>query len=103
MHAMASRASDAAWHQQLRERRAEAKGERGVYWLKPFETYKTFCPYYVGSYDDVAAELAGMMGLGITLFVLDIFEREDDYAHAAEAFARAESAAFGPRARRETG
>jgi len=103
MHSMAGRASDAAWHRQLRERRSEATGEQGVYWLKPFETYKTFCPYYVGSYDDVAVELAGMMKLGVTLFVLDIYEFEDDFVHAREVFERAEWAAFDSRARRRSG
>jgi alkanesulfonate monooxygenase len=86
MHVMASRTSDASWHKRLRELELDAEGERGVYWLKPFKTYKTFCPYYVGSYEDVAAELAGMIELGVSLFVLDILETEEDYFHTQQVF-----------------
>ncbi len=88
MHVMASRTSDANWHKRLRE--LDVEGVRGVYWLKPFKTYKTFCPYYVGSYEDVAAELAGMIELGVSLFVLDILETEADYFHTRQVFDLAE-------------
>lgn len=48
-----------------RERSSES------YWLAPFLNYHATCPYLVGSYDQVAAELARLVEQGCTTFILD--------------------------------
>lgn len=89
MHAMANNVTESTWHKRLSDVADEIDEPKATYWLGPFETYKTFCPYYVGTYDDVAAELAGLMRLGSRLFILDIMFEEADYAHTKIAFERA--------------
>jgi len=49
-HQLAMKVSDSAWHQQLSELGQAGYSEENPYWLFPFENYKTFCPYLVGSY-----------------------------------------------------
>ena len=53
-HQLAMKVSDSLWHQQLSQTAQHTKTDRSPYWLRPFENYKTFCPYLVGSYDHVA-------------------------------------------------
>jgi len=71
-HALAMQTSDSSWHGQLSElaRRTALQGD--TYWLWPFENYKTFCPYLVGSYEAVSDEVARYLRLGYTSFILDI-------------------------------
>jgi len=56
------------------------------YWLAPFENYKTFCPYLVGSYEQVGEELARYLALGCRTFILDVPLCEEDLKHARLAF-----------------
>jgi alkanesulfonate monooxygenase len=79
-HGLAMKASDSVWHHTLS---ASAGGgqPRGTYWLGPFENYKTFCPYLVGNYEEVAACLALYLAEGFTTIILDIPSCEDDLAH----------------------
>ena len=44
---LATKVSDSQWHHQL----TSLETEEGVYWLVPFNNYKTMCPYLVGSYE----------------------------------------------------
>ncbi len=71
-HQLAMRTSDSVWHRQLSQLAAESAARPSSYWLYPFEQYKTFCPYLVGSYDDVAAEVSHYVGRGFGTFILDI-------------------------------
>lgn len=80
-HQLAMKASDSVWHKQLSDLGEQTKKERSPYWLVPFENYKTFCPYLVGSYGQVAKELAGYLALGHKTFILDIPVREEDLQH----------------------
>jgi len=64
--------SDSAWHQRLAEIGNEHNGGNGTYWLHPFENYQTNCPYLVGSYEDVAEQLAQYVAHGYRTFILDI-------------------------------
>ncbi|PVZ14828.1 LLM class flavin-dependent oxidoreductase [Actinomycetospora cinnamomea] len=97
-HAMAMRVSDSHWHHQLAARagaptpQADLDAEPEPYWLGPFENYRTFCPYLVGSHDRVAAEIARHLERGTEVFVLDIPPDPDDLGHAGEVFARATAA-----------
>jgi alkanesulfonate monooxygenase len=72
--------SDSFWHQQLSETAKYTKTYRSPYWLRPFENYKTFCPYLLGSYDHVAEELARYMNIGCMTFLLDVPPSEEEGA-----------------------
>jgi alkanesulfonate monooxygenase len=88
-HKLAMRVSDSKWHKQLSRLGGHADSGTDHYWLVPFENYKTFCPYLVGSYDRVASELANYMSLGFTTFILDVPVSPDDLEHTAAAFEHA--------------
>jgi alkanesulfonate monooxygenase len=94
-HALAMKVSDSHWHKQLSELGAEPASAENPYWLGPFENYKTFCPYLVGSYSTVAIELARYIELGFETFILDIPPDEEELQHAALAFEQASRRAPG--------
>jgi alkanesulfonate monooxygenase len=88
-HQLAMKVSDSHWHRQL-SGAAKANGMReGAYWMWPFENYKTFCPYLVGDYDQVAEQLAAYLGVGYRTFILDIPPSRAELDHVRAAFARA--------------
>ncbi|HEV3312748.1 MAG TPA: LLM class flavin-dependent oxidoreductase [Chloroflexota bacterium] len=84
---VAMKISDSAWHRQLS--RLGDTTTTNPYWLVPFQNYKTFCPYLVGSYDQVASELAAYIRCGMHTFILDIPRTEEDLVHINAAFRRA--------------
>jgi alkanesulfonate monooxygenase len=86
-HGLAMKVSDSVWHRQLSE--MGDGGAESPYWLVPFQNYKTFCPYLVGSYDAVAAELAGYIAAGYRTFILDVPATEEELDHVGTTFARA--------------
>lgn len=88
-HQLAMKTSDSVWHRQLSEMGPEGKTGRSPYWLHPFENYKTFCPYLVGSYTRVAGELARYIASGYRSFILDIPPDAEELHHINIAFARA--------------
>jgi alkanesulfonate monooxygenase len=88
-HQLAMKTSDSSWHKQLSQMAVETKKGDSPYWLWPFENYKTFCPYLVGSYECVAAELAKYIARGYLTFILDIPPTEEELAHINFVFARA--------------
>ncbi|MGH9499153.1 MAG: LLM class flavin-dependent oxidoreductase [Terriglobales bacterium] len=88
-HQLAMKTSDSAWHKQLSQMATAPGGDDSPYWLWPFENYKTFCPYLVGSYDRVAAELAKYFELGHLTFILDIPAAQDELQHISVVFANA--------------
>src|SRR4029077_17848408 len=86
MHGLAMKVSDSVWHHELSSAIEENKTTPGSYWLAPFENYKTFCPYLVGSYEQVGEELARYLDLGCRSFILDVPLCEEDLRHARLAF-----------------
>lgn len=85
-HQLAMKVSDSVWHKQLSES-GYADPDRGnPYWLRPFQTYKTFCPYLVGGYDQVADELAAYMAGGYRTFILDIPPSYEELEHTGAVF-----------------
>jgi alkanesulfonate monooxygenase len=92
-HALAMKVTDSQWHKQLSDLGEDQLSERNPYWLGPFENYKTFCPYLVGSYESVGAELGRYMDLGFRTFIVDVPTEPDDFEHTALAFAAAPGAA----------
>jgi alkanesulfonate monooxygenase len=83
---LATKVSDSAWHRRLSEIGREAVDGRRTYWLEPFENYQTNCPYLVGSYQEVADQLARYLGLGHRTFILDIPATEQELEHTSAAF-----------------
>jgi len=88
-HGLAMKVSDSHWHKELSELGAQTAEDKSPYWLRPFENYKTFCPYLVGSYDRVADELGRYLDLGFTTFILDIPPSEAELQHTSVVFERA--------------
>ena len=88
-HKLAMQVSDSGWHKQLGEMAEKPLSEENPYWLGPFQNYKTFCPYLVGSYDRVAEEMARYVGIGYKTYILDIPPSCDELEHTAVVFQRA--------------
>jgi alkanesulfonate monooxygenase len=88
-HAVAMSISDSEWHRQLSERSDGPDPSADSYWLWPFQNYKTFCPYLVGSYRGVAAHLGLYIEHGFRTFILDIPHSRDDLHHTSVAFEHA--------------
>jgi alkanesulfonate monooxygenase len=93
-HQLAMKTSDSVWHQQLSATGQEATTQTSPYWLVPFENYKTFCPYLVGSYERVARELTRYIDLGYRTFILDIPVNEEDLHHCNIVFELARKPVF---------
>jgi alkanesulfonate monooxygenase len=88
-HQMAMRVSDSVWHKQLSEMIKEVGEVQGVYWMWPFQNYQTFCPYLVGSYEEVADEVSRYMRAGFKSFILDIPPIQEELLHTQAVFAHA--------------
>lgn len=88
-HQLAMKVSDSQWHKQLSAMGRESVESGNPYWLHPFENYKTFCPYLVGDYDEVSAELSRYVNVGYRTFILDIPPNEEELSHTGEVFRRA--------------
>ncbi len=88
-HVMATKASDSNWHKEISS--LDTTQHREVYWLKPFHTYKTFCPYLVGSHSEVAEMLSKYVKLGHTSIILDIMNEQLDFEHCQKVFNMVES------------
>lgn len=90
-HKLAMKVSDSKWHEQLSKLGEKPVSEENPYWLGPFQNYKTFCPYLVGSYERVADEVARYIGTGYKTFILDIPPSEEELEHTAVVFREATS------------
>jgi alkanesulfonate monooxygenase len=88
-HGFAMHASDSHWHHRLSSDAAGAAGAGSTYWLEPFRHYQTFCPYLVGSYTEVADELARYLDDGTDTVILDIPAGEEELRHGLRAVALA--------------
>lgn len=87
---VAMKVSDSVWHKQLSQMGEET--ENSPYWLVPFQNYKTFCPYLVGSYERVAEDLSRYITAGYKTIILDVPPDEEDLHYTKLAFEHAEKA-----------
>jgi len=87
-HELAMKVSDSEWHKRLSEIGA-SDIKRETYWLGPFQNYKTFCPYLVGNYEQVAGLLSLYIMSGFRTFILDIPPSEEELDHINIVFGRA--------------
>lgn len=90
-HQMAMKVSDSSWHKSLSEWPELEADADTPYWLRPFQSYKTFCPYLVGSYERVATEIAAYVRAGFTTYILDIPPSEEELFTIRRAFDMAEA------------
>lgn len=88
-HQLAMKVSDSSWHKQLSNLGKVPTSEENPYWLVPFQNYKTFCPYLVGSYERVADEISRYVDAGYRTFILDVPASAEEMEHIGEAFERA--------------
>jgi alkanesulfonate monooxygenase len=88
-HQLAMKTSDSVWHRQLSQLGLEVNDQENPYWLHPFENYRTFCPYLVGSYEEVAGEVAHYIAKGFTTFILDIPPSLSELEHTNIVFEQA--------------
>ena len=93
-HQLAMNVTDSFWHKQLSDLGKSSKDE-DPYWLVPFENYKTFCPYLVGSYERVATEVARYVNLGDEAFILDVPASDEELRHIGTVFEMARSQTAG--------
>jgi alkanesulfonate monooxygenase len=92
MRKSAVQATDSSWLRQLSTLADQEKAAgRDVYWLGPFGSLKSFCPYLVGAYDEVASYLAAYLRGGVRLIILDAPREEQDLDHAYRVIQRAVS------------
>jgi alkanesulfonate monooxygenase len=85
----AATAIDADWHRILSgdARRPPADP---AYWLYPFRAFKEFCPYLVGSREEVAMVLSQYLNQGITTIILQTPRCDEDLPNAQAAITQAE-------------
>lgn len=88
-HQLAMKVSDSEWHKQLSERSDSEGSYDSPYWLGPFHTYKTFCPYLVGTHDEVAKLIGSYINFGFETFILDIPPSREELEHTGTVFAKA--------------
>ena len=85
-------ASVSSWQPQLAGLPIADEAEGEAYWIVPFRYHHTFCPYLVGSHDEVAKAVTTYLHGGIRTFVIDIPAEPDDLHHARFAIERAVAA-----------
>lgn len=88
-HQLATKTSDSEWHKQLSEKPDGEQVGSNPYWLGPFHNYKTFCPYLVGTHDDVGELVGSYIKFGFTSFILDIPPSREELEHTAIVFDKA--------------
>jgi len=91
-HQLAMRVSDSVWHKQLSKMIEETGDVQGVYWMWPFQNHQTFCPYLVGSYEEVSEEMSHYMRRGFASFILDIPSSREELRHIETVFEQASRA-----------
>jgi alkanesulfonate monooxygenase len=60
----------------------------------PFENYNTFCPYLVGSYQDVSNEISSYLETGYRTFILDIPPNREELQNVRVVFQMASERAL---------
>jgi alkanesulfonate monooxygenase len=87
LHRMAAKTAPSTWHRVLSDkvRDSEDTSRADVYWLRPFRTYRRFCPYLVGSYHQVATYLGEYQRRGVHTLIIDTPSSLLDLRHTIRA------------------
>jgi alkanesulfonate monooxygenase len=89
-HQLATKITDSVWRRQLSALAEQpAPQARSVYWLGPFQNARAVCPFLVGSYAQVADELARYIAGGYRTFILDVPATGEEMQHVGKVFDRA--------------
>jgi alkanesulfonate monooxygenase len=94
-HQLAMKMSDSHWHRELSAIEGRPATSDDPYWLGPFQTSSSFCPYLVGSYSRVAQELSRYIAAGVSVFILDIPPSREELQHTMLTFELAIAPASG--------
>lgn len=88
--------TESVWKRRLKADADAAAAINQAYWLEPFRNFQADCPYYVGSHEQVAQLIAGLVLNGIRAFILDLPPRMEEFMHADQAFKKAEREILAP-------
>jgi alkanesulfonate monooxygenase len=81
--------SESSWQGSIASLTMPDNNNGDPYWLVPFRNYHTYCPYLVGSYDEVGEAVGKYLSGGVRAFILDEPEEPADLQHARIAIQRA--------------
>jgi alkanesulfonate monooxygenase len=84
--------SESSWQGSIASLTLPDNNNADPYWLVPFRNYHTYCPYLVGSYDEVGEAVRKYLSGGVRGFILDEPHELADLHHARTAIERAVSA-----------
>ncbi|MGJ4946788.1 LLM class flavin-dependent oxidoreductase [Bradyrhizobium sp. HKCCYLS20291] len=82
--------TDSVWKRQLRDAGQSGDIHDNGYWLLPYLTFESDCPYLVGSYDEIGARLRRLAEQNVTTMILDVIADEAELAHIRKALAAGE-------------
>jgi alkanesulfonate monooxygenase len=93
-HRLSMENTDSVWKMRLNQLGISAHDQSRIkrgYWLIPFMTFRADCPYFVGSYEEVASLLQRLQVSGITHIILDILTNPEELQHIATAIRLSET------------
>jgi alkanesulfonate monooxygenase len=93
LHDLAADQVESQWHRVLSRDALRSHEPNGCYWIYPFRSYRTFCPYFVGSHQEVADLLAQYISREVSAIILDNPVGWDDLNHSMIALLRAQEEA----------
>lgn len=93
LHDLAAGRVESQWHRALSQDALRSQEPNGCYWIYPFRSYRTFCPYFVGNHEEVAGLLAEYFSRGVSAIILDNPASRNDLNHSMTALQRAEEKA----------
>jgi alkanesulfonate monooxygenase len=84
--------SESSWQGSIASLTMPDNNNGDPYWLVPFRNYHTYCPYLVGSYEEVGEALRKYLSGGVRAFILDEPQELEDLQRARTAILRAAGA-----------
>jgi alkanesulfonate monooxygenase len=79
--------TDSVWKRRLNEAGQKGELHENGYWLLPFLTFQADCPYLVGSYADIGANLRRFAEMNVSTIILDVVADEQELDHICKALA----------------
>jgi len=83
--------TDAQWKKEMMEQQEQQAGEDAAYCLIPFKNFHADCPFFIGSYQQIANVIKRYIYFGYTSFVIEIPGNEAEFEHIEKAFSTAQS------------
>jgi alkanesulfonate monooxygenase len=78
--------TDSVWKMRMKYEADQPSVCESGYWLEPFRNCRADCPYFIGSYQEVAALISQLVRCGAEMFIMDIPAVEEEYFHVSRAF-----------------